>query len=220
MKKTSWLKIISLCAGAIFIALFLSIFVFVYSHEYYPVIGQSMCPTINRNADEENGVYVDTSNKGSFQNVVVAKSPTDSEKTVVKRIVGMPGDKLSFIEIDGITELYRIASGTTEIIKVSEPYIKNLEGNTHHKYTLENVNPNLKTFEFVRFNDTIQKFIVVGENEVFLMGDNRGNSTDSTTYGSVPQSNIVGKVDYLVTNSYVQVFEILFKIITFKGSNI
>ena len=52
------------------------------------------------------------------------------------------------------------------------------------------------------------------------MGDNRGHTIDSSDYGSLPVDNILGKVDYMVKNNYLQVFEILFKIITFKGSNI
>ena len=66
----------------------------------------------------------------------------------------------------------------------------------------------------------VYPFFKVPENEVFIMGDNRGHTTDSSDYGSLPIENVIGKVDYLVKNNYWQVFDIILKIITFKGSNI
>ena len=38
------------------------------------------------------------------------------------------------------------------------------------------------------------EFICVGNDKFFVMGDNRNNSTDSRTFGTVPRQNIIGKV--------------------------
>jgi len=35
--------------------------------------------------------------------------------------------------------------------------------------------------------------VTVGENEYFMMGDNRGNSRDSTVFGPIPEDSIIGK---------------------------
>ncbi len=38
---------------------------------------------------------------------------------------------------------------------------------------------------------------VVGANEYFVMGDNRGNSSDSRQWGFVPQQNIIGEATFV-----------------------
>lgn len=38
---------------------------------------------------------------------------------------------------------------------------------------------------------------VVGPNEYFVMGDNRGNSSDSRQWGFVPQQNIIGEATFV-----------------------
>jgi signal peptidase I len=38
------------------------------------------------------------------------------------------------------------------------------------------------------------EFICVGQNQFFVLGDNRNNSNDSRTFGAVPRRNILGKV--------------------------
>jgi len=38
------------------------------------------------------------------------------------------------------------------------------------------------------------EFICIGNGEYFVMGDNRNNSTDSRTFGTVPRDRILGRV--------------------------
>ena len=38
---------------------------------------------------------------------------------------------------------------------------------------------------------------LVGPNEYFVMGDNRGNSSDSRQWGFVPHQNIIGRADFV-----------------------
>lgn len=225
--KTIWKKI-SFVITSIVVALFLSLFVFIYTHEYYPVTGQSMYPTINGSGFDENGVYINPNNKGSFQDIVVAE--TEDGTTVIKRILGLEGDLVSFIkDVDGNTYFYRIPAGTQQseyennlsAFKLNETYLYDISGNEIQKEHFDKMlSKESENKVFVMSNYTFYEFFQVPEGEIFIMGDNRGHTTDSSDYGSLPVDNILGKVDYMVKNNYLQVFEILFKIITFKGSNI
>jgi signal peptidase I len=84
----------------------------------------------------------------------------------VKRLIGLPGDRLhedaqGFISIDGK--------------RLSEPYIsstRRLEDTTWRNHTW-----------------------VVPQGAYFMLGDNRGGSCDSRTWGAVPRSNLIGPVE-------------------------
>lgn len=128
------------------------------------VHGESMQPTYY-----EGQVLIVKKYKPNFQrgNIVIVDESIEGEANkyyVIKRIIGMPGDVISFDE-------------NTSIIYINgepydEPYIKE------------------DTFFFPEeYNN-----LTVPENCVFIMGDNRNNSYDSRNYGPVQIAQIVGKV--------------------------
>jgi len=98
--------------------------------------------------------------KNNFIVSIFTKSSSDNHIYWIKRVVGLPGDKIEFV--DG--KLKR----NGEIIE--EPYTKD---------------------PYMVPNPIID--IVVPENEVFVLGDNRNDSKDSRSIGCIPFSNIVGK---------------------------
>lgn len=105
---------------------------------------------------------------------VVQFIPPYEEKLIVKRIIGMPGEKVI------------IKRGKTYIIPVGE--------NEQDEYVLDESE---YLDEYVYTKTKGQKGAVefeLGDHEYFLMGDNRGASTDSRAYGGVPRSYLVGAV--------------------------
>jgi len=96
--------------------------------------------------------------------VIVFKYPKDPSKYFIKRIIGLPGDKVS------------INNGIVTIISKEYPDGKVLN------------EPYLKEISFENTGDTM------GVNEYYVMGDNRSNSLDSRIWGALPTKNITGRV--------------------------
>jgi signal peptidase I len=111
--------------------------------------------------------------------VIVFQSPRDAERGVerdfVKRIIGVPGDRIS-ITPEGNQVL---VNGQP----IEEPYI---QGSTR-------CNSNCGPWEVPPAN-TAESTTVCGSSACyFVMGDNRQNSSDSRQGWLVPEENIIGK---------------------------
>lgn len=147
-------------------------------------------------ADFQGRTFEETPQRGD---VVVFKLPTDTRIDYIKRLIGMPGDRIQVIQgrlyINGeIVErepvgMERVASpeGGNETMMT---YIETLPGGIMHKIYEESDSEEL--------DDT--KEYVVPDGHYFMMGDNRDNSQDSrvqTLVGYVPFENFVGRAEIL-----------------------
>ena len=116
--------------------------------------------------------------------VVVFRWPVDPSKDFIKRIVGLPGDRITYID----KQLYLNGDPVTlEPAGVfSGPYgsvhrfTEDLAGAEHQIIT----NPERPADDFD---------FVVPAGQYFAMGDNRDGSDDSRSWGTVPAQNLVGK---------------------------
>ncbi len=95
--------------------------------------------------------------------IVVFYSPNNEDEEYIKRIIGLPGES---VEIKEGTVYIHKEDGT--VLPLDEPYV---------------TSPTTQPF----------KGDIIPENEYFVMGDNRNNSSDSRYGWTAPRENIIGK---------------------------
>ena len=135
-------------------------------------------------------------NKPERGDIFVFRYPKDPTVDYIKRIIGLPGDKIEYhnkrLTVNGqdVTETslgtYH-GVGQGEDMTGAEEFVENLTG-VEHRILIRN---NAPTVEFV---------YEVPEGSFFAMGDNRDNSNDSRYWGFVPEANLVGKAFFIWMN--------------------
>ena len=162
---------LQLLIGALLLAFAINAFVF----QSYEVVGDSMFPTLS-NGDRLVISKIGKSWSNTFGSnyvpargsIVVFNSPGSETKQLIKRVIGLPGDKVI------------VEDGAVTIINEANP---------------EGFNPD-QDYSDVLPPDTSNSITTdVPEGQLFVAGDNRvgGNSLDSRNMlGTVPIDNVVG----------------------------
>ncbi len=134
--------------------------------------------------------------------VVVFKTPADNRTDYIKRLIGVPGDEIQFIDGDLYINNSQILK--TKIKSSGNVYCGNEEMKVNFFY--EKL-PNGKIYRSVYRTDysfkNSDKFLVP-EKHYFFLGDNRDCSKDSrflSEVGYVHQDNLVGKAQFLFFSS-------------------
>ena len=134
--------------------------------------------------------------------VIVFKTPADNRTDYIKRLIGLPGDTVQFIDGD----VYLNGNQILKTIKSNNDIIDC--GNSKIKVTTFSEKlPGGKIYTASYRNDfsykNSDKFIVPN-NHFFFLGDNRDCSKDSrflTEVGYVHKDNLVGKAQILFFSS-------------------
>jgi len=123
--------------------------------------------------------------------VVVFRYPVDPKVNFIKRLIGLPGDTISY--------------------RNKELYINGelVEEQARNRYTHENVKCSMPRSDAMLFDETMGDVIhgilehensggrngqwQVPEGHYFMMGDNRDRSNDSREWGFVPEQNLMGR---------------------------
>jgi signal peptidase I len=119
--------------------------------------------------------------------IVVFHYPVDPAQHFVKRVIGMPGDRVRLINkqvfVNGkpLKEPYvRFSRPVDDLFRDNFPRLDALSGLTPEWW--------------VQLHKLVEDGqLIVPEGHYFVMGDNRDNSSDSRYWGFVPQANIIGR---------------------------
>ncbi|SDJ72815.1 signal peptidase I [Sediminibacillus albus] len=171
-KKNEWLDWIK----ALLIAGLLAVIVRMFFFAPIVVDGPSMQPTLH-DGDHMivNKINYSIGDPDRFDIVVFHAT---AKKDYIKRVIGVPGDHVEVKD----DSLY--INGE----KVEEPYIDSSKGMMGDNRTY--------TFDF-KLEELPGGYEVIPENHVLVLGDNRGNSTDSRLLGLISYDQIVGEVQLL-----------------------
>lgn len=140
--------------------------------------------------------------------VMVFRYPEDPSLDYIKRVVGLPGDTISYrnkrLSING-TEVSVRPAGDYNYVETGLTFVSALRfverlGEREHEILLQPDVPGVqlsgvRQFPFrdhCAYNDS-GFTCTVPPGHYFLMGDNRDSSSDSRYWGFVPEANIVGK---------------------------
>lgn len=125
--------------------------------------------------------------------------PVDPHITFVKRVIGVPGDTISYINkvfyING-QEMKQTYLGESTIregrlqIKMAK-YEENLDGVKHDIYVCAKDATNCPTQSHDFYNLKIPK------GRYLMIGDNRDDSDDSRDWGFVPEKNFIGRALFI-----------------------
>ena len=147
---------------------------FVIFHNIYftpiKIVGSSMEPTLR---NQEFGVM--DQSEGALNglqrfDIVIVKQNPSVDRYLIKRVIGLPGETLAFDTVGNLT---------INNESVDQPFIPR-EG--YQDRTCLNVNAQGCSP------------ITLDEQSYFVMGDNRGFSTDSRIFGPIPRSQLIGQL--------------------------
>lgn len=143
--------------------------------------------------------------------VIVFRYPEDPSYDYIKRVVGLPGDKVAYLNkrlsINGVPVPTEAAGDYLhrERISYSKQFIESIGGVRHAVLNDEDAPDGVAFVKQFPFRDNCsynaEGFVcTVPAGHYFLMGDNRDNSSDSRVWGFVPDRNIVGKAFFIWFN--------------------
>jgi signal peptidase I len=157
---SEWVKVIA-------IALVISLPIRFFIAEPFIVNGASMDPTFATGQFLIVDRLTYRLEEPARGDVIVFQYPNNPKTYYIKRIIGLPGETLTFR--DGVVSITKSSTGSSTEIILDEPYIQDI----HRSYE------NVKT--------------TLGATEYFVMGDNRRESSDSRVWGPLDKHFIVGR---------------------------
>ena len=145
--------------------------------------------------------------------VAVFKLPTDNSTDYIKRVIGLPGDRIQMI--DGVLHINGKAVERTRIDDyVMQSHFGTIQKVPQYVETL----PNGVSYRIIETDHNMGSLdntpeYLVPDGHYFMMGDNRDNSLDSRALdhvGYVPFENYIGPAEFLFfsTDQSARIWEV------------
>lgn len=120
--------------------------------------------------------------------IIVFHYPVNPSQHFVKRVVGVPGDRIRLVNkkvfVNGVA--------------LAEPYVRHIKPERNPFRDdfprLDMLDPGINADWWVQMPKLVEDGqLIVPEGHYFAMGDNRDDSSDSRYWGFVPRENIIGR---------------------------
>jgi signal peptidase I len=220
LRQPTWIEY----SGSFFPVIALVFFLRSFLYEPFKIPSSSMVPTllvgdlilVNKYTY---GIRLPILNKKVVQindpqrgDVMVFKYPKDMTQDYIKRVIGVPGDTITYenkrLTVNGKPVEYTAMDDyledegleyrqqfTEKLVNVQHRILNSKNRRTIDLGAVDNF-PNREacTYSYEKFT------CIVPEGNYFMMGDNRDNILDSRYWGFVPNKNIVGKAFFVWMN--------------------
>ncbi len=124
--------------------------------------------------------------------IIVFKTPEDNKTDYIKRLIGLPGDKLKLES----NEIY------INDKKIEREFVQNENYKLFNVQKIKEKLPNQKSYEVYEFEKSLSVYntddfseVTIPDDSFFVLGDNRDNSQDSRYIGFIPKKNLVGRAE-------------------------
>jgi len=156
-------------AEALLLALLLALFIRTFIVQAFRIPSGSMIPTLLVGDQILVDKLVYKFRKPERGDIIVFKFPKDETRDFIKRLIGLPGDKLEVRN-----RIVYINDKTLD--ETAYAYHESSRPGTFHSDLRDNFGP-----------------VLIPEKKYFMMGDNRENSQDSRFWGFLDEDKIVGR---------------------------
>ncbi|MCH3977200.1 MAG: signal peptidase I [Bacilli bacterium] len=188
-KRPTYRRVIS----AIFYVLLSIVIIFsslsIFVNNYYTAVwvdGTSMMPNLENFELGLMDSHTDKIAKISRFDIVIAyvdinQNGIDDDYPVIKRVIGLPGETVQIFDGGNDSENNELPD-----------YIEVSNGDNTYQLDENFNNPYASSTYRSGANYAISSPLILNDDEFFLLGDNRGVSIDSRSFGAVQQSEIIG----------------------------